>query len=118
LTQSHDRPLDDAYQRAELVLGTGQVVGGEHPQGDHLHTDLVAPAEQFEDLVRSGTMALFGGTEAAALGPAAVPVHDNTDVPGDLLAGQPAFQSPLVQPVQGVTEPHGRNLSELDKDSA
>src|SRR5699024_9522853 len=111
LTQAHDRFFDDAYQRTEFVLGTGEVVGGQHPQGDHPHTEFVTPTEQFEDLVRTGTVSLFGGPQATVLGPATVSVHDDTDVSGNFLAGQLTFQPALVQPVQGVTEPHGRNLS-------
>src|SRR5699024_4725178 len=79
--------------------------------GDHSHTEFVTPAEQFEDLVRPGAVSLFGGPQTTVLGPATVSVHHDTHVPGNFLAGPLTFQPALVQPVQGGTEPHGRNLS-------
>ena len=67
------------HQALHLGRGARPVLGGERVDGELVHAQLHGVAQAGLDHVGSGAVALDDG-EAAALGPAAVPVDDDRDV--------------------------------------
>ncbi len=96
---------DDLHQRAELFGAAVEIVGGQQPQRDDLDLGLFAPAEQFDDL--AGTHAMpMGGVQAGVLGPSAIAVQDDPDVPRMLDSVELPAQPPLIDVVDEFFQPN------------
>ena len=98
--------LDDLQQRLHLGGRACEVVGGQQPQGDHLHTNLAAPAKQLEDMIRAPLMARTHVGQAHRPGPPPVAVQDHPDMPRDRVPRQRRLQPPLIQPVDKIAKSH------------
>ena len=100
-----DGLLDDAEERAQLGLGTVEVVGGEQPERHDLDADLVAPREEVGDVVGAGLVALARAGPAGTR-PAPVAVEHDADVAGHRGRAELLGEAAGVRGVQDVTEPH------------
>jgi hypothetical protein len=104
--QPTDCLLDDPEQRLELGGGPRQVVGGQQPQGDHLHAGFTAPLEQLEDLVGALLVADTHIEQPGRPGPPPVAVTHHADVPRNRRRGQGSFEPASVEPVDQATKSH------------
>ena len=77
-------------------MGAPEVVGGEHEERDHRDARVLAPAEQVDDLVRAAAVPVGDVLETDGPRPAPVPVHDHTDVTGDVGTLEGPGEPPLV----------------------
>ena len=100
-----DDRLDDRQQRGQLGGRAVEVVGGQQPQGDHLDADVLAPAEQRQDVVGAGLVALLG-VGAVGPGPAPVAVEHDADVAREAAGREAGGEPSLVGAVQQVPQPH------------
>src|SRR5207253_6220900 len=77
------RLVEQAHERAHLRAGPRPVLGRERVDRQRVHTEGLAGLEHAFDRAHAGAVA-EAGRVAAAAGPAAVAVHDDSDVAGDL----------------------------------
>ena len=78
--QGHD---EEFHQAIHLVLGTAPVLGAEGEQGEIFHPPFDACLDHVPHPFH--TLGMAGNTRHEAfLGPAAVAIHDDGDVPGNL----------------------------------
>ena len=97
--------LDDPDEGLELDRRTGEVVGRQQPQGDDLDTCLIAPAEEVDDLRGAGPVARRGG-RTLCLGPAAVSVKDDANMPRTAIGRDLRGELSLVQPIHQIRKAH------------
>src|SRR4051794_8105027 len=106
LSQVGDGVLDDAQQRAELLGRPAQVVARQQPERDDLDARILTPAEHVVDVVGAGPMAVAHVTGPGGPRPAPVAVEDDADVAGAGRTCERPRQSPLVDAVDQVAQPH------------
>src|SRR5260370_7786816 len=77
------RLVEEPHQGTDLGTGARPVLRRKRVDREHLHAELLARIEHTFDGSDPGAVAEAGGVAAAA-GPAAVAVHDDPHVPGNL----------------------------------
>ena len=97
--------LDDADEGLELDGRPSEVIGREQPEGDDFDTCLVAPAEEVDDLRGAGPVAGRGG-RTLRLGPAAVAVEDDANMPRTAIWRDLRRELSLVQPIHQIRKAH------------
>ena len=103
LAEAGHHLLDDHEEPAQLGGRPVEVVGGQQPEGDDLHTELVAPLEQRGDVRGAGAVAVLG-VLADGFGPPAVAVEHHADVLGQSVRREPAGDPGLVGGVEHPSE--------------
>jgi hypothetical protein len=83
-----DVAVEEPHQAANLRRGAVPVLGGEREERQVGDAEIGAALDDLADPVRPAPMAVQSW-QAAALGPSAVPVHDDRDMAGALALGQP-----------------------------
>ena len=96
---------DDAQQLAQLARVAREIVSGKQPQRHDGDARVLRPLEELGDLARARAVPLRGG-RAQRLGPAAVPVEDDSHVLGYCRVGQLGFEATLVHVVEHVPLAH------------
>ena len=85
--------VDDLQQREQFGGVSLQVVRGQQPQRDDLHTRFLAPSEELGDTRGAGTVTRIAG-RAVVAGPASIAVQDDPDVAGQSV-GVEAVKHPV-----------------------
>src|SRR5699024_7836626 len=96
-----DRLTDDADQVADLGCVTAQVVRRQHPDGDVWDVELVAPVQQFVDLLGAVAVAV-GYLVTVRAGVPPVAVHHDTDMLRQPRVPQVAQQPALIHAIGKV----------------
>ena len=76
-------PAQQLQKGVHLLLGALPVFGGKGVDGDSGDTGFFTMADDLPHHLGPGPMAHLSG-EASGLGPATVPIHNNTDMPGQI----------------------------------
>ena len=95
LHQPYQEVIDDRHQAGQFLLGALEVLNREHVQAHLRNRQLGAPGQKINNPLRTGRMPLTGA-QAALSRPAAVAVHQHSNVGGQDFRAQRALQGPLV----------------------
>ena len=94
LHQPYQEVIDDRHQAGQFLLGALEVLNREHVQAHLRNRQLGAPGQKINNSLRTGGVALTA--QAALSRPAAVTVHQHSNVGGQDFRAQRALQGPLV----------------------
>ena len=93
--QTHQERINHSNQTGQLLLRTLQVLSGEHVQAHLRNRQLSAPRQKINNPLRTGGVALTGA-QAALSRPAAVTVHQHSNMCRQGFGAQRARQSLLI----------------------
>ena len=95
LHQTHQERINHSDQAGQLLLGALQVLSGEHVQAHLRNRQLSTPGQKINNSLRTGGVALTGA-QAALSRPAAVTVHQHSNMCRQGFGAQRARQSLLI----------------------
>ena len=95
LHQTHQERINHSDQTGQLLLGALQVLSGEHVQAHLRNRQLSTPRKKINNSLRTGGVALTGA-QAALSRPAAVTVHQHSNMCRQGFGAQRARQSLLI----------------------
>ena len=95
LHQTHQKRINHSDQAGQLLLGALQILRGEHVQAHLRNRQLSTPRQKINNSLRTGGVALTGA-QAALSRPAAVTVHQHSNMCRQGFGAQRARQSLLI----------------------